>query len=113
MEKDYFTIFSVAIQVYFYHFFGLCEEAATCFLQVVFSTAVQIKNWPSLCFMEKEFLALAQNNESIQGQSCCPALCNCVNSGCSKQFWVIRIPTAGLCSLLCRQLKPPGFDMEF
>lgn len=25
MEKDYFTIFSVAIQVYFYLFFGLCE----------------------------------------------------------------------------------------
>lgn len=63
--------------------------------------------------MEKEFVALAQNNESIQGQRWCPALCNCVNSGCSKQFWVSRIPTAGLRSLLYRLFKPSGFGMEF
>lgn len=41
--------------------------------------------------MENEFVALAQNNESIQGQCWRLALCY-VNS---SEFWVVVVPGAG------------------
>lgn len=59
--------------------------------------------------MENEFVAQAQNNESIQGQCWRPARCSCVNSRSSELFWVIGIPAAGSRRLLHRLLLPPGY----